>query len=893
MAENNNFINVGGRLHSIATGNVLAGTDEIYDDSKGKKQSTINAETDAILAQHTSVIQGLNSQNYKTYAATNQTTAVTDVLPTTGSVNTVYRLGNWDGSQFNPSCYTEYSWDGTQYVSISTKTQIDEVFDISAYYASGGILATYADLSAALDSNNGGGVPQSLQRGGMSIKFVCSSDNKYVQYRLMSNTFSTTESDWQGVDNEPTAGSDNLIKSGGVAEQISQLEQEINKLKNAGYFYAGIAIPTTNPGTPNSKVFYIANGKDTYTNFGNLEVTEDEVVIFYYDTVWHKVSTGIASHKTLTSFKEGLEEKITELGVEVAEHSSNLNDILGQDDTREISFTKASEAKTISFDIFRGGKYILESTNNNMPWSDQRVIINGTEVARFDGNSLSVSFIATENATEVTLPATGKTSSVDFKLRAVGIQGRLPKVEDICAEVINEGFSIVRSAEQEASSYRYDIEEGCSYIISADTLVSNDGTSFGFRVNADDENFQSFLIPAGKNKVEVVATSNGQYFRIGVTLRDANITIKKKDIMLRVEDLEQISSRLTLPNKIEIRPDNSLRTSFVDTERVKVDFGSAEHWDVTKTIAFQIYSLFDSLVEQNSSIVSKIDLLTYLQQLGKTMTYPSYLQDRNIYVYKFSSGGENKKTALFVSGLHGAEIAAPFNTYMFFKQMCDGADSNYFKMLSVWDFVVIPCLNMYGMCTRDTLSLTGRCNGRGVDINRNFDVNWDAGSAWPAGDYARSEFETDAVSYIMEVGGFDFYADLHNYGSEQSYEFYSELYKTKKDISNLLVDSYYDVCSTLIKDMPEFFGSKYLLLNKSYSAIGEGLGLATSANYARKCGIPISITIEINEAIAYKNGLMIEQSERATYQYSKEAFYVAEYTLRNQLCKYLEYAYNY
>ena len=91
MAENNNFINVGGRLHSIATGNVLAGTDEIYDDGKGKKQSTINAETDAILAQHTSVIQGLNSQNYETYAATNQTTAVTDVLPATGNVNTVYR----------------------------------------------------------------------------------------------------------------------------------------------------------------------------------------------------------------------------------------------------------------------------------------------------------------------------------------------------------------------------------------------------------------------------------------------------------------------------------------------------------------------------------------------------------------------------------------------------------------------------------------------------------------------------------------------------------------------------------------------------------------------------------------------------------------------------------
>lgn len=241
MAENNNFINVGGRLHSIATGNVLAGTDEIYDDGKGKKQSTINAETDAILAQHTSVIQGLNSQNYETYAATNQTTAVTDVLPAIGSVNTIYRLGNWDGSQFDPSCYTEYSWNGTQYVPISTKTQIDEVFDISAYHASGGILTTYTDLSAALDSNNGGGVPQSLQRGGMSIKFVCSSDNKYVQYRYMGTKTTGNpnpffdESNWQGIEDELIYQSKNIITSGAVEDVVLNIKDAIGKEETFTY----------------------------------------------------------------------------------------------------------------------------------------------------------------------------------------------------------------------------------------------------------------------------------------------------------------------------------------------------------------------------------------------------------------------------------------------------------------------------------------------------------------------------------------------------------------------------------------------------------------------------------------------------------------------------------
>lgn len=74
----------------------------------------------------------------------------------------------------------------------------------------------------------------------------------------------------------------------------------VSSIVNAGYVFAGVATPTTDPGTPNAKVFYIANGKGTYTNFGSLEVTEDEVVVLYYDTDWHKVATGIASQAKLS-----------------------------------------------------------------------------------------------------------------------------------------------------------------------------------------------------------------------------------------------------------------------------------------------------------------------------------------------------------------------------------------------------------------------------------------------------------------------------------------------------------------------------------------------------------------------------------------------------------------
>ena len=103
------------------------------------------------------------------------------------------------------------------------------------------------------------------------------------------------------------------IKQNGRQEITGQiLNSVLNQMVTtlgAGYQFAGVATldPATDPGTPDAKVFYIANGKGTYTNFGGVEVTEDDVVVLYWDSSWHKVSTGIASQEKLTE----LEQKVT------------------------------------------------------------------------------------------------------------------------------------------------------------------------------------------------------------------------------------------------------------------------------------------------------------------------------------------------------------------------------------------------------------------------------------------------------------------------------------------------------------------------------------------------------------------------------------------------------
>ena len=95
-----------------------------------------------------------------------------------------------------------------------------------------------------------------------------------------------------------------VIKANGNQEITGEIMQNallsmINSL-GAGYQFVSVATPETNPGTPDQKVFYIANGKGTYVNFGGLVVDEDEVVLLVYDDAWKKLLSGIASNSKLT-----------------------------------------------------------------------------------------------------------------------------------------------------------------------------------------------------------------------------------------------------------------------------------------------------------------------------------------------------------------------------------------------------------------------------------------------------------------------------------------------------------------------------------------------------------------------------------------------------------------
>lgn len=101
-----------------------------------------------------------------------------------------------------------------------------------------------------------------------------------------------------------------VVKTNGNNEITGALLQQsllamINSL-GVGYQYVGIATTSTNPGTPDAKVFYFAFANGVYPNFGGLSL-KNEIAILYYDTEWKKSTLDLVTSDALRSAIESIE----------------------------------------------------------------------------------------------------------------------------------------------------------------------------------------------------------------------------------------------------------------------------------------------------------------------------------------------------------------------------------------------------------------------------------------------------------------------------------------------------------------------------------------------------------------------------------------------------------
>lgn len=89
-----------------------------------------------------------------------------------------------------------------------------------------------------------------------------------------------------------------VIKSNGNQEITGAILQNalltIISTVGDGATFAGIATPTTNPGTPDQNIFYLAAQPGIYSNFGGVELTNQVILFANKNGNWVKQNTGIA-----------------------------------------------------------------------------------------------------------------------------------------------------------------------------------------------------------------------------------------------------------------------------------------------------------------------------------------------------------------------------------------------------------------------------------------------------------------------------------------------------------------------------------------------------------------------------------------------------------------------
>lgn len=304
------------------------------------------------------------------------------------------------------------------------------IFDVSVYNNG----TVFESLQALLSNSNLSTlIPISVRHGGMTIRFVQSSDNKYVQYRLMNNNWSTTISDWQGVDNEPTAGSDNLVKSGGVKAHYNFVEnkeqkniqcvagQEILKLDSlipfsikTGEKYKVHLEDTNNILSGNTNLYeeYSDGTRDTFGLTPNYTVErtapKDIKDLFLYIHGSVVANSGVITLdveqigtisnrvSNLESQMSSVNEDITGLNEDIEEENEKIqsltNVVIGVNETKEINAVAGQEigiretsqiSSYMAVDISSGMEYSLYLNSGNLLSTNPELYItykDGTEI---------------------------------------------------------------------------------------------------------------------------------------------------------------------------------------------------------------------------------------------------------------------------------------------------------------------------------------------------------------------------------------------------------------------------------------------------------------------------------------------------------------------------------
>lgn len=518
----------------------------------------------------------------------------------------------------------------------------------------------------------------------------------------------------------------NVIKTNGNNEITGALLQQsllamVNSLGD-GYQFVGVATPTTNPGSPDARVFYLAGISGVYSHFG-VTVQDEIAVIANSSGSWTKQSVilaattgkaGIMSAKdkqTLDKHSESITSILNLLHLESRVDFDNT--VIGSSNT----FFDLSEPINVKNGDTLKFQVQLTATNSNSfaayLWSPNTYV---TEGAYLEANYTEVTFDIIADATITRLSLRGD-NVISGSLSCV-IEGVLTKINQNSEEI------------QQIKSTGYDptIVEG-SYLSDLGEAYSDAGykrTNYipviegetlsitGRKVCAYDE-AQQFVSVLSNSGGDIVIPLRVRYIRVDAAKTAELVITRYGSTMLGVASLQDVSnandsfkniySKFILSSGYYAASNGSaqadsnyvktdyirvssnvylnippFRTCFYDADKNFLSFTEAakSHFDVPENAGYVTFSYKKTDVEGKNLVI-------YGDRINEFIVYRDELDNEikqlreevaNSYVTNYANNLTNQQdsTVTVVSGEYGA-VGSKYNLPV----KCTGKYSLHFE----------------------------------------------------------------------------------------------------------------------------------------------------------------------------------------------------------------------
>lgn len=237
----------------------------------------------------------------------------------------------------------------------------------------------------------------------------------------------------------------------------------------SGYQFKGIADTSTNPGTPDEKVFYMTATAGTYSHFGGLVVNSGELAILYWDSSWHKsamvVSGGGVAGVTSLNDLVGAIQLIAGTGISISKNGQNI---------------RISAAGVSSLNDLTGAIRLVAGSNVTITKSGQNITIAATGSGSAGVSSLNeltgaLTLVAGDN---VTITKSGSNIIIN-STGGGGTAGKKPLFVVCARRIPKENFGRTRTVRVTNSPVMcIKIPRTADAPSTCDTLVSEDSTSY-------------------------------------------------------------------------------------------------------------------------------------------------------------------------------------------------------------------------------------------------------------------------------------------------------------------------------------------------------------------------------------------------------------------------------